>query len=196
MASDLVIFPNFGFPNFISGTTAALETFVLSTVKVKFDMYDSALKQGRMDEQQQQPQEEKEENRVVDEQPEEVVEKQGEAVVVENVLEGGEEEEEVEEEEEEVEENGVRTKAKYSPSVIYNKIIENCNIISSRILNDRMRSYAEGNSPSPFCTSYALLFYRLLFLTTRYTWRTASAKASLCSIQILGYESFSEWWPS
>jgi phosphoenolpyruvate carboxylase len=76
----------------------------------------------------------------------EVVEKG--AVVEEEVV-----EEVVEEEEEEEEEIPTKAKSKYTPSVIYNKIIENCNIISSRILNDRMRSYAEGNSPYSICTS-------------------------------------------
>jgi uncharacterized phage infection (PIP) family protein YhgE len=35
-------------------------------------------------------------------------------------------------------------KGKYTPSVVYEKIMEYCNIISNQVLHDRMKSFAEG----------------------------------------------------
>ena len=131
---DLVLFPDYKFGYFISSTTGSLEVFFISTLKVKFDMYDAV--KGRVDNEQE-----------VDGETEPVVEeaKEEEAVGEEAVGEEAVGEEKAEDLVEEMEEEEVvRSKAKYSPSVIYEKIMANMNKISNRILTDRIRAYAEG----------------------------------------------------
>jgi preprotein translocase subunit SecF len=158
---DVFVFKSFKLDHYISSTTASLEVFFLATLYFKFqiEMNGFNSKQAAAEEVEEAKEEVEEAKEEVEEAKEEVEEAKEEVdASIEDVdagraevdagredVDAGREEvdagrEDVEEGDEEKEQR----KGKYTPSVVYEKIMEYCNIISNQVLHDRMKSFAEG----------------------------------------------------